>query len=121
MSGVTAAPASSAQPAAASADPTMVALFDIVRARSSASVAPPPGPVTTPSGYVSFTGTARRSIGVDTHEPEGVIGEPATTSDRLLTSILQRTGWAECARIKFSWDDLRESQQSEIVRIPQVA
>ena len=89
MSGVTAAPASSAQPVAASADPTMAALFDIVRARSSASVAPPPGPVTTPSGYVSFTGTVRRSIGVDTHEPEGVIGEPATTSDRLLTSILR--------------------------------
>ena len=89
MSGVTAAPASSAQPEAASADPTMAALFDIVRARSSASVAPTPGPVTTPSGYVSFTGTVRRSIGVDTHEPEGVIGEPATTSDRLLTSILR--------------------------------
>ena len=121
MSGVTAAPASSVQPVAASADPTMVALFDIVRARSSSSVAPPPSPVTTPSCYVSFTGTVRRSIGVDTHEPEGVIVEPATSSDRLLTSIPQRTDWAECARIKFSWDDLRESQRSEIVRIRQVA
>ena len=121
MSGVTAAPASSAQPVAASADPTMAALFNIVRARSSASVAPPSGPVTTPSGYDSLTETVRRSIGVDTHEPEGVIGEPATTSDRLLTSILQRTDWAECARIRFSRDDLRESQRSEIVRIRQVA
>ena len=58
---------------------------------------------------------------MDTHGPEGVIGEPATSSDRLLTSILQRTDWAECARIRFSWDELRESQQSEIVRIRQVA
>ena len=120
MSGVTDAPASSAQPVAASADPTMAALFNIVRARSSASVAPPSGRITTPSGYVTFTGTVRRSIGVDTHEVEGVIGEPATTSDRLLTIILQRTDWAECTRIKFSWDDLQESQRSEIVRIRQV-
>ena len=121
MSVVTAAPASSAQAVAASANPTMAALFDIVRARSSASVAPPPGPVTTLSGYVSVTVTVRRSIGVDTHEPEGVFGESATTSDRLLTIILQRTDWAESARIRFSWDDLRESQRSEIVRIRQVA
>ena len=63
MSGVTAAPASSVQPVTASANLTMAALFDIVRARSSASVAPPPGPVTTPSGYVSFTGTIHRSKG----------------------------------------------------------
>ena len=84
MSGFTAAPASSPQPVAASDDPTTAAMFDIVKARSSASVAPPP--VTTPSGYVSFTGTVRRSIGADTHEPEGVIGEPATTSDKLLKS-----------------------------------
>ena len=121
MSGVTAAAASSVQPVAASADPTMAALFDIVRARSSASVAPPPGPVTTPSGYISFTGTVRRWIELDKHEPEGFIGDSAASSDRLLTSILQRTNWAECARIGFSWDDLRENQRYEIVRIRQVA
>ena len=97
MSGVTAAQASSVQPVAASADPTMGALFDIVRARSSASVAPPPDPVSTPSGYFSFTGTVRRSIGVDTRDPEGVIGDPAS-SDRLLTSILQRTDWVLVGR-----------------------
>ena len=91
MSGVTAAAASSVQPVAACADPTVAALFDIVRARSSASVAPPPRPVTTPSGYVSFTGTVGHSIGMDMHEPEGVIGDPAASSDRQLTSILQRT------------------------------
>ena len=65
--------------------------------------------MTTPSGYVSFTGTVRRSIGVDTHEPEGVIGDPTASSERLLTSILQRTDWAECTRIGFSWGDLLES------------
>ena len=121
MSGVDAAAASSIYPVAASADPTMAALFDIVRARWSASVAPPPGPVSTPSGYVNFTGTVRRSVGVDMHDPEGDICDPAASSGRLLTSIMQRTDWAVCARIGFSWDDLRESQRSEIVRIRRVA
>ena len=121
MSGVTTAIASSVEPVSAFVDPTMAALFDTVRARSSASAAPPPGPASTPSGYVSFTGTVHRSIEVDTHDPEGVIGAPAETSDRLLTRILKRPGWAECARIGFSWDDVRESERSKIVRIRQVA
>ena len=60
MSGVTAAAASSVQPIAPSADPTMAVLFDIVNARSSAPLDPPPCPVSTPSGYVSFTGTVSR-------------------------------------------------------------
>ena len=34
-------------------NPTMAALFDIFRARSSSSVAPPPVPVAIPSGYVA--------------------------------------------------------------------
>ena len=121
MSGVTTAAASSVQSVAATADTTMATLFGILRARSSASVAPPPAPVSTPSGYVSFTGTVRHSVGVDTHDPEGVVGDPAASSDRLLTSILQRTDWAESARIGFWRDDLQESQRSEIVRIRQVA
>ena len=95
MPGVTTAIASSVEPVSASVDPTMAALFDTVRARSSASVTPPRGPASTPSGYVNFTGTVRRSIGMDTHDPEGVIGAPAETSDRLLASILKRPGWAE--------------------------
>ena len=121
MSGVTAAVASSVELVSAPVDPTMAALFDTVRARSSASVAPPPGPVSTPSGYVSLTGIVRRSVGDETNDPEGVVGAPAETSDRLLTSILERPGWAECARVDFSWDDVCEGQQSEIVRIRQVA
>ena len=99
----------------------MAALFDTVRARSSAFVAPPPGPISTPSGYVSFTGIVRLSVGVETNDPEGVVGAPAKTPGRLLTSILKRPGWAECARIGFSCDDIRESQRSEIVRIRQFA
>ena len=90
MSSVTAAAASSAEPASASVDPTMAALFDMFRARSSASIAPPPGPVSTPSGYVSFTGNVHRSIEVATNDLEGVIGASAESSDRLLTSILKR-------------------------------
>ena len=121
MSGVTATIASSVEPISAPVDPTMAALFDTVRARSSASVAPPSGPVSTPLGYVCFTGIVRRSVGVTTNDPEGVVHAPAETSDRLLKSILKRPGWAECALIGFSWDDVRESQRSEIVRIRQVA
>ena len=49
------------------------------------------------------------------------IGEPAKTTDTLLVSLLQRTDWVECARIGFSWDDLRENQRSEIVHIRQAA
>ena len=121
MSGVTAAIASSLEPVSASVDPTMAALFDTFRARSPASVAPPPGPVSTPSGYVSFTGIFRRSVGVETNDPEGVVGAPAETSDKLLTSILKWPGCAECAHIGFSWDDVRESQRSETVRIRLIA
>ena len=99
----------------------MSALFDSIRARSSASAAPPPAPVSTPSGYISFTGIVRHSVGVATNDPQGAVGAPAETSYRLLTSILKRPGWAECARINFSWEDVRESQRSEIVRIRQVA
>ena len=90
MSGVTAAVASSVEPVSAPVDPTMAALFDTVRARSLASVAPPPGPFSTQSGYVSFTGIVRRSVGVATNDPDGVIGAPAETPDRLLTIILKR-------------------------------
>ena len=108
-SGVTAATASPVGPVATSVDPAMVALFDTVRARSSASVSPPPGPVSIPVGYVSFTGNVLRSIGVATKDPKGVVADPAESSDRNLSSNLKRADWAECARIGFAWDDLRMS------------
>ena len=87
-------------------NPTMAALFDIVRARSSASVAPPPVPVATPSGYVSFTGVVRRASNVATNDPVDFIGSPASSLDRLMKSVLQREDWAECAQI-FTWISLR--------------
>ena len=80
-------------------NPTMAALFDIVRARSSASVAPPPVPVLTPSGYVSFTGVVRRASNVVKNDPADVIGSPPSLFDRLMNSVVQREDWAECARV----------------------
>ena len=100
---------------------TMAALFDIVRARSSASVAPPPVPVATPSGYASFTGVVKRASNVATNDPADVIGSPASSLDRLMKSVLQREGWAECARVSFSWDDISGCQRSEILRLREVA
>ena len=102
-------------------NPTMAALFDIVRARSSASVSPPPVPVATPSGYVSFTGVVRRASNVATNDPANVIGSPASSLDGLMKSVLQREGWAKCARVSFSWDDICGCQRSEIVRLREVA
>ena len=102
-------------------NPTMVALFDIVRARSLSSVAPPPVPVATPSGYISFTGVVRRASNVATNYPADVIGSPASSLDRLMKSVLQSEGWAECARVGFSWDDIGGCQRSEIVRLREIA
>ena len=85
---------------------TMAALLDIVRARSSASVAPPPVPVATPSGYISFNGVVRRAMNVATNDPADVIGSSASSLDSLMKSVLQREGWAECARVGFSYDDI---------------
>ena len=93
-------------------NPTMAALFDIVRARSSASVAPPLVPVVTPSGYVSFTGVVRHASNVATNDPADVIGSPASSFDRLMKSVLQREDWAECARVSFSWDDISRVDDS---------
>ena len=50
-------------------NPTTAALLDIVRVPSSSSVAPPPVPVASPSGYVSFTGVIRRASNVATNDP----------------------------------------------------
>ena len=102
-------------------NPTMAALFDIVRALSSASVAPPPVPVVTPSGYDSFTRVVRRASNVATNDPADVIGSPASSLDRLMKSVLQREDWAECARVSFSWDDISGCQRSEIVCLREVA
>ena len=102
-------------------NPTMAALFDIFRARSSSSVAPTPIPITTPSGYVSFTGVVRRASNVATNDPADVIGSPAFSLDRLMKSLLHREGCAECARVSFSWDDVSGYQRSEIVRLREVA
>ena len=52
-----------------SSDPTMAALLGIIRARSSPSVASPPAPVATRSGYVSFTWVVRRASNVATNDP----------------------------------------------------
>ena len=82
-------------------NPTMAALFDIGRARSSFSVAPQPVPVATMSGYVSFTGVVRRASNVSTNDPADVIGSPASSLDRLMRSVLQRERWAECALVGF--------------------
>ena len=71
-------------------NPTMAALFDIIRARSSSAVAPPPVPVATPSGYVSFTGVVRRAPNVATNDPAEFIGSPASSLNRLMKSLLQR-------------------------------
>ena len=60
-------------------NPTMAALFDIARARSSSSVAPPPVPVATSFGYVSFTGVVRHASNVATNDPADVIGAPASS------------------------------------------
>lgn len=121
ISGVTAANASSVEPAPTSVNPTMAALFNIVRARSSAPVAPPPGPVSTPSGYVRFTGIVSRPIRVARNDLEGVVGVTTESSHRLSISALKRADLAEYARIGFSLYDVRGSQRSEGVRISQVA
>ena len=102
-------------------NPTMAALLNIFQARSSSSVAPPPVPVATPSGYVSFTGVVRRESNVATNDPADVISSPASSLDRLMKSLLHREGWAECARSGFSWDDVSGCQRGEIVRLRQVA
>lgn len=119
MPGVTVAPASSVEPVSAPVDPTMAALFDIARARSSASVAPHLVPVSTPSGF--FTGAVRRSIGMARNEPKDVVVAPAELSDRFLTSIVKHADWGKFGRMGFTGDDRRESQRSEIVSIRQVA
>ena len=102
-------------------NPTMAALLGIVRARSSASVAPPPVPVATPSGCESFTGVVRRASNVATNDPADVIGSHASSLDRLMKSVLQRGGCAECARVSFSWDAISGCQRSEIVRLREIA
>ena len=102
-------------------NPTMAALFDIVRAPSSASVAPPPVTVATPSGCESFTGVVRRASNVAKNDPADVIGSPASSFDRLMKSVLQREGWADSARVSFSWDDISGFQRSEIVRLREIA
>ena len=99
----------------------MAALFGVVRARSSASVAPPAVPVVTLSGYVSLTGVVRRASNVATNDPADVIGSPASSFDRLMKSMLQREDWAECAHVSFSWDDISGCRCSEIVRLREVA
>ena len=38
-----------------------------------------------------------------------------------MKSVLQREGWAECAHVSFSWDDISGCQRSEIVRLREVA
>ena len=102
-------------------NPTMAALFDIVRARLSASGAPSPVPFATPSGYVSFTGVVRSELNVATNDPADVIGSPASSLERLMKSVLRRESWAECALVSFSWDDISGCQRSEIVRLREVA
>ena len=77
MSSVSVAAVFSVGLVSAFVDPTIAALLNIFRARSSASVSSPPRPVSTLPGYVSFTGTVRRSIGVTKDDPEGVVGHPA--------------------------------------------
>ena len=102
-------------------NPKMAALFDIARARLSSSVAPPPVPVVTPSVYVRFTGVVRRVSNVATNDPADVIGSSTSSLDRLMKSAMQREGWAECALVGFSWDDISGCQRSEIVRLREVA
>ena len=80
-------------------NPTMAALFDIVRALSSSSVTAPPVPVATLSGYVSFPRVLRRASSVATNDPADVIGSPASSLDRLMKSVLQLEGWADCAHV----------------------
>ena len=38
-----------------------------------------------------------------------------------MKSVLHRSGWAECERVGFSWDDVSGYQRSEIVRLREVA
>ena len=102
-------------------NPTMAALFDIVRARSSSSVAPTPVAVATPSGYASFNEVVRRAWNRATNDPADVIGFPDSSLDHLMKSVLQREGWAECARVRFSWDDISRCQRREIIRLRDVA
>ena len=95
-------PATASVPVVESADesvvtasnPTMTELFDIVRARSSSSIAPPPVPVATPSRYVIFTGVVKRASNVATNDPAEFIGAPASSLDRLMKSVFHLEGWA---------------------------
>ena len=38
-----------------------------------------------------------------------------------MKSVLHHEGWAECARVGFSWDDVSGCQRSEIVLLREVA
>ena len=122
-------PATASAPVFESADksvmtpsnPTMAPLFNIFRARSSSSVAPPPVPVATPSGHVRFTGVVRLASNVATNDLADVIGYPASSLERLMKSVLQREGWAKSAPVGFSWDEISGCPRSEIVRLREVA
>ena len=102
-------------------DPTMAALFDIFRACSSSSAAPPHVPIASPYRYVSFTRVVRRASNVAKNHPADVLGTPTFSLYRPMKSVLRREGWVECTRIGFSWDDVGGCQRSEITRHRDVA